>query len=429
MEGPESAHRSTDSARLAADRAARTSYGRLLARIVARSGDIASAEDALSDAFDAALTTWPSSGVPEAPEAWLLSVARRKLVDKARHAAIRQRPDVLAALVAAEEDQMNEPDRLPDDRIRLMLVCTHPAIDASIRPALMLQTVLGVEAAAMAPLFLVSSETMTKRLVRAKAKIRDAGLRFEAPDVRPVPERVHAVVEAIYGAYVLGAEGAIADGDTHDDLRREAVYLGEVVAQSLPDHAEALGFLALLRFCEARRPAQVDAVGAFVPILKQDPGAWNPTLMRRGYELLERAAQKSEPGPFQLEAAIHGAHCYRARSGVVPWAEIAHLYEVLVERYPSIGARVGLAVATAHARSSPTAGLSALLAMDGGLVQRHQPWWAALGYLHERAGNHAESHQCLVQALALTHHPRLQAYFRSELAKLEAPKTTAAQSG
>lgn len=415
-------------ARAAAELAARASYGKLLARVAVRTGDLSSAEDALADAFAAALTSWPASGVPSAPEAWLLAVARRKRVDMARHATLRRRPDVLAALAIAEEGAGGEHERLPDDRLRLMLVCAHPAIDPSVRPALILQVVLGIEAAAMASLFLLSPDTMTKRLVRAKAKIRASGLRFEEPEAADMEARVHALLEAVYAAYVLGREGAIAEGDARDELRREAVYLAELVAQALPTRAEPLGFLALVRFCEARRPAQVDAAGAFVPILEQDTAQWDLDAMRDGYELLGRAASLREPGPFQLEAAIHGAHCYRARTGRVPWAEVASLYRALVSQFPSVGATVGLAVATAHADESPDAGLEILLSLEAGLVQSYQPWWAALAYLHERAGQAAEAHRAFARALGLTSHPRLQAYFRAKLAR-SAPPAGADPSG
>lgn len=399
----------------AAELAARASYGKLLARLAARTRDVATAEDALAEAFASALTSWPASGVPEAPDAWLLAVARRKWVDMGRHASLRRRPDVVAALVA-EEARESDPNGIPDERIRLMLVCAHPAIDPSVRPALILQTVLGVEAATMAPLFLVGTETMTKRLVRAKAKIRASGLRFEEPEPADMPERVHAVIEAVYAAYVLGREGAVAEGDVRDELRQEALYLAEVIARALPERGEPLGFLALLRFCEARRPGQVGPAGAFVPMLEQDTARWDREQMRAGYELLRLAAAKGELGPFQLEAAIHGAHCYRAHTGTVPWAEIVTLYQSLVSHFPSVGATVGLAVATAHAESSPGAGIAILLRLEPTLVQGYQPWWAALGYLHERAGNASEAHRCLSRALGLTSHPRLQAYFRGRLA-------------
>ena len=352
---------------------ARESYGRLVAYLATRWGDLAAAEDALSAAFVAALERWPTDGVPERPESWLLTVARRKLIDSARHNAILGRPDIVAALNDALTTHSALASTLPDERIRLMLVCAHAAIDAKIRPALMLQAVLGLEAKTMASAFLVSAETMTKRLVRAKAKIRAAGLRFEEPTAADMHQRLHTLLEAIYAAYFLGREGAVADGDAHDQLRDEAVYLARTVAKALPLAAEALGFLALLTFCEARRAAQVNAAGAFVPLLEQDAGMWDRALMREGYLLLERAAAQGEIGPFQLEAAIQAAHCYRARSGRVPWDEIRRLYHALVTHYPTMGGMVGYAVATAHAEHDPSNGLTILTGIDPAAVRTYSP--------------------------------------------------------
>ena len=272
----------TDAAFQRAAFVARESYGRLVAYLATRWGDLAAAEDALGAAFVAALERWPTAGVPARPESWLLTVARRKLIDSARHNAILRRPAIVAALNDALTMHRAPAAALPDARIRLMLVCAHPAIDPKIRPALMLQAVLGLEAKTMASAFLVSAATMTKRLVRAKAKIRAAGLRFEEPTAADMQPRLHTLLEAIYAAYFLGREGAVADGDGHDQLRDEAVYLARTVANALPLAAEALGFLALLTFCEARRAAQVNAAGAFVPLLEQDAGRWDRALMREG---------------------------------------------------------------------------------------------------------------------------------------------------
>ena len=405
----------TDAAFQRAAFVARESYGRLVAYLATRWGDLTAAEDALSAAFVAALERWPTAGVPERPESWLLTVARRKLIDSARHNEILRRPDIVAALNEAITTYSAPVSTLPDERIRLMLVCAHPAIDAKIRPALMLQAVLGLEAKTMASAFLVSAETMTKRLGRAKAKIRAAGLRFEEPTASDMHPRLHSLLEAIYAAYFLGREGAVADGDAHDQLRDEAVYLARTVARALPLAAEALGFLALLTFCEARRAAQVNAAGEFVPLLDQDAGLWDRALMREGYLLLERAAAQGEIGPFQLEAAIQAAHCYRARSGRVPWDEIKQLYQALVTHYPTMGGMVGYAVATAHAEPDPSNGLAILNGLDPVAVRTYQPFWVAMWHLHTLGNDPTQARTSLLRALSLSTHPRLQAYLRSRL--------------
>ncbi len=384
----------------AATRAARESYGRMVAYLARRWRDVAAAEDALSAAFEEALVHWPAEGVPEAPDRWLLAVAHRKLTDGARHAAVRARPDVVAAL-AAEVSIDSGAFTMPDDRLRLMLVCAHPAIDPAVRPALMLQLVLGLEVKTMAPLFVLPEATLNKRLVRAKSKIRDAGLRFEEPEPADLPPRVNAVLEALYAAYVSGA-----DRDDAADLRAEALELVRIVERALPDDAEVLGCAALLAFCEARRPAffaGAEAGAALVPLDEQDVTRWDPRWLARGLEMLSRAAALgAHPGPFQLEAAIQAAHCYRARSGTTPWREIATLYDRLLQLGPTLGAHVGRAVASARATGSASLGLGYLDALEPEGRDRYQPYWLARAYLSELNGARKEARAALERALDLT---------------------------
>ena len=401
----------------AADTAARASYGRLLAYLTCHWKDVAAAEDALADAFLAALKKWPQTGIPAAPEAWLLTVARRKLIDAARHAKRFDPLDVVAHVADGVPISL-ESLRIPDERLRLMLLCAHPAIDPAIRPALILQVALGLDAKTMASAFLVSPEAMTKRLARAKKKMRDAGMRFELPDIQEMPERLNAVLEAIYAAYFLGREGTITEGDSRDELRGEAIYLARIVATMLPENGEALGFLALVLFCEARRPAQVDGKGDFVPLLEQAPQRWDETLMRQGYELLARSAPLKQPGVFQIEAAIQAAHCYRSRSGVVPWRDIAALYDILVGQQPTIGALVSRAIAHAYATGQPECGLRQLDALNPNVTRDYQPWWVARGHLLELLKQYEPAHTCLHHALGLTSHPRLRSFLTARINKL-----------
>ncbi len=402
----------TANAHAMADHLAREAYGRLLAYLAARWRDVAAAEDALSEAFAAALESWPRTGVPHKPEAWLLTVARRKLSDAARGEAVRERHDVLARLLEDAEDVVQSDTPMGDERLRLMLVRAHPAIDASVRPALMLQLVLGVEVKQMSSAFLLSTEALTKRLVRAKAKIKLTGMRFEQPDEADLEPRLHAVLESVYAAYFIGREGAMVGEDAHDQLRSEAVYLARVIATALPANAEALGFLALLLFCESRRAAQVNASGEYVPLLEQDATVWDHSLMRSAYELLSKAAALDTPGPYQLEAAIQGAHCYRAHSGAVPWREIAELYEQLVQRDATVGALVGRAVARAYASGDALLGVQLLREMDAELTCNYQPYWAAMGHLLLRAGEAESARRCLQRALELTVQPKVKRYLQ-----------------
>jgi RNA polymerase sigma-70 factor, ECF subfamily len=387
--------------RAAAMFAARESYGRMVAYLARRWRDVAAAEDALASAFEEALRHWPTEGVPEAPDRWLLSVAHRKLTDQARHTAVRGRPDVVAALAAEATTDLGA-FAMPDDRLRLMLVCAHPAIDTAVRPALILQLVLGLDVKAMAPLFVLPEATLNKRLVRAKAKIRDAGLRFEEPEPADLPLRVSAVLEALYAAYVSGA-----DREDGVDLRSEALELARIVQRALPEDAEVLGCAALLAFCEARRPAFlgacVDTGASLVPLDEQDPSRWDTEWLARGFAALSSAAARgAQPGPFQLEAAIQGAHCYRARSGVTPWSEIVTLYDRLLEIGPTLGAHVGRAIAGARATGSPALGLAHLDGLAADERGRYQPYWLARAYLSELEGARQEARVALDRALELT---------------------------
>ena len=254
----------SDGAAAAAEAAARRSYGRLLAWLAWQWRDVAAAEDALAEAFATALARWPRDGVPASPDAWLLTAARRQLLVAARRQRLADDP-TLTVLWPGADAAAPEAPALPDTRLRLMFVCAHPAIDAGVHSALMLQTVLGLDAARIASAFLVKPEAMTKRLVRAKSKIRTAGLRFEEPPPQEWPERVASVLEAIYGAYTLHW-GQVDDSES-GELAGEAVFLAELVAAHLPAEPEALGLVALLWLCEARRPARREV---FQPLHEQD---------------------------------------------------------------------------------------------------------------------------------------------------------------
>ena len=403
----------------AAEAAAWSSYGRLLAWLAWQWRDVAAAEDALADAFAAALERWPVDGVPEAPDAWLLTAARRRLLMAARRQRLADDP-TLTVLWPGEHAAAPDVAPLPDARLRLLFVCAHPAIDAGVHSALMLQTVLGLDAARIASAFLVKPEAMTKRLVRAKAKIRDAGLRFEEPGADEWPERVASVLEAIYGAYTL--HWGLADDADAGELAGEARFLAELVATQLPAEPEALGLVALLWLCEARRPARHDA---FQPLHEQDPQAWDASLIAQADAALHRAAAHRAPGPFQLEAAIQAAHVQGRLHGHVPWDGITRLHERLLEIAPTVGARIAHAVALAHAGPDARAGLRLLDAIEPERIAAHQPWWAARAHLLVMAGLHDEAAAAYGRALALTVEPRLRAWMTR---RLQAEQAVAARS-
>ncbi len=390
---------------------ARQSYGQLLSFLAARAGgDLAAAEDALSESFVAALAQWPRDGVPEKPEAWLLATARRRLIDAQRRGQVRHDAvnDLTHALAAAQA-VVDAGHDFPDERLKLLFVCAHPAIDPAARTPLMLQTVLGLEAERIAPAFLASPAAMSQRLVRAKTKIRDAGIPFEIPPPAELPERLSFVLDAIYAAYTAGWEDALS---TASDLAAEAIWLARVLTHLLPGEPEVLGLLALLLHCEARRAARVDAAGDFVPLPEQDPARWNAALIEEAESTLALAARRRTLGRFQLEAAIQSVHAQRARTGTIDWSAIASLYEALVRQSPALGAQIGRAVALAQVHGHAH-GLAALDTLPASAVQNHQPYWAARAHLLAALSRPTEAHSAYNRAIGLTTDARLRRFLQS----------------
>jgi predicted RNA polymerase sigma factor len=396
-------------ARVAVEAAARASYARLISFLSARSGDVAGAEDALADAFVAALRTWPSGGIPSKPDAWLLHAARRKLIDRRRRE--RTRDDgvhVLASLLAEAED-LSQAHAFPDERLKLLFVCAHPAIDARVHTPLMLQVVLGLDAVAISAAFLTPASTMGQRLSRAKAKIRDTRIAFEVPAGVELEQRLSAVLEAIYAAYGHGWEGADGMDAERLGLAEEALFLARLLVEHLPDQAEALGLLALLEYCEARRPARRSPSGEYVPMSDQDTQLWDVKRLAEAERLLTAASRCNRPGRFQLEAAVQSAHVERCQRRRADWAAIVVLYEGLVRLAPTFGALVGRAAAVAEAQG-PAAGLALLDAMPADAIGSYQPYWATRAHVEQRLGREHEARQSFDTALRLTRDPAVRRY-------------------
>jgi RNA polymerase sigma-70 factor (ECF subfamily) len=402
-----------------AEAVARGSYGKLVAFLAARTGDVAGAEDALSDAFATALAEWPHAGTPDHPEAWLLAVARRKAIDTARRRRIgaaaaeeiRIMADILADVPAGDSD-------IPDDRLRLMFACAHPAIAPGIRAPLILQTVLGFDAATIASAFLVSPATMAQRLVRAKAKIRHAGIPFRVPERAELPDRLDAVLEAIYAAFAEGWSDPAGTELRRRNLAEEAIWLGGLVVSLLPDAAEALGLMALMLHAEARRGARRDAAGAYVPLAVQDIGLWDSRLIRDAEALLLRASACGTVGRYQLEAAVQSAHSVRRLTGRSDWGAIVRLYDQLWALTGSAVVAINRAIAVAETEG-PAAGLAAMdgIAQDP-RVWEYQPYWAALADLLARAGAADAADQAYAQAIGLESDPAMRGFLQDRRSRL-----------
>jgi RNA polymerase sigma-70 factor (ECF subfamily) len=392
----------TDShaARTAVESVAREHYGRLIAFLSSRTRDVAGAEDALSEALVAALASWPETGIPRSPEAWLLTAARRRLVDRARHEKMRAGNALTLEILASESSHGAPPTPLPDERLKLLFVCAHPAIDADMRTPLMLQTVLGLEGAEIARAFLVTPATMSQRLVRAKNKIRHAGIAFEVPEARELSQRLEAVLDAIYAAYGNGWEDAAGVDTRARGLAEEAIWLARVLFEVMPDEPEVQGLLALILHCDARRSARRSIRGQFIPLSEQDTGLWNHAMIAEAERLLARAATFGRTGRFQLEAAIQSVHAERARTGRTDWHAIALFYERLVQLYPALGALVARAAAIAEVRGAQR-GLELLGEIDAQAVASYQPYWAVRAHLLKGVNRYGEAVDAFDRALGL----------------------------
>ncbi|HSI15969.1 MAG TPA: DUF6596 domain-containing protein [Chthoniobacter sp.] len=401
----------------AVEGAVRNSYGRLVAFLAARSGDVAGAEDALGDALVAALEKWPVEGVPEKPEAWLLHVARNRLIDAARRRQVREDSETTLQQIA-EEAQLaaGGHEAFPDERLKLLFVCAHPAIDIAARTPLMLQTVLGIDAARIASAFLVSPAAMAQRLVRAKSKIRDAAIPFRVPEPPEWNERIAFVLDAIYSAYTAGWESVNDAGSTLHALAADAIAIGRMLVQLMPGEPEAKGLLALMLHCEARSAARYTRSGEFVPLDQQDTALWSRPMMEEAEAYLHAAAQRKSLGRYQLEAAIQSIHAHRAVTGEIDWKEIVLLYGGLVQVAPGIGSQVGRAVAIAQA-GNPPAGYCALEEIPAERVVDYQPYWAARGHLLRLLDRYEEAAEAFTRAASLTEDPALRAYLFQRVAK------------
>lgn len=402
----------------AAERVARESYGRLVAFLAARTRDVAGAEDSLAEAFATALRLWPTDGIPHNPDAWLLTVARRRQVDAIRRRQTRSAGEEHLKLMADEiEAAAESPDEIPDRRLGLMFACAHPAIEKGLRAPLILQTILGMTAVDIAAAFLIPPATMGQRLVRAKTRIKEAGIPFRVPDKEELPERLDAVLDAIYATYTKGW-GEIGEARA-TALAEEALWLGRLVVSLLPDEPEAKGMLALMFYAEARRRARRDADGAYVPLEEQDTGLWDDSQIALAETLLHEANAAGPSGRYQLEAAIQSAHAARRRLSAPTWPAIVQLYDHLLALTNSPVVALNRAVALAEV-NGPQAALPTLNALaDDKRMADYQPYWAARGHLFALAGDKDQAHAAFTMAIGLSTDDAVRAYLRGKLQALQ----------
>ncbi len=383
-----------------AQHVAQTSYSKLVAYIAKHTRDVALAEDMLSEAFAAALRDWPKKGIPDKPEAWLLAVAKRKFIDGQRRKKGFEAGVSHLKMLAQELDEMISQEKLiPDERLALMFACAHPALDESVRSPLILQTILGLNAEQIASAFLVAPSTMGQRLARAKAKIKLAGIPFRVPEAEDLAERLDDVLDAVYAAFSAAwidpasSTGALAD---------EAIWLGRLISQLMPDAAEALGLTALMLFLHARSDARQGGKGEFVPLSDQETSCWDVAMIEEAESLLRRAQTLGVLGRYQLEAAIQSAHAARRSSFVTDWPAIALLYDVLFGQFGSPVIAVNRAVA--HGEAENAARGLALLPEPGEfpVLNQFQPYWAARAHLLAGVGQTRDASEAYELAIGLS---------------------------
>ena len=411
-----------DAARKTADAVARRSYGKLVAFLAARTRDVTAAEDALSEAFASALADWPVNGCPRNPEGWLLTVARRKLIDGVRRRqtgeAVGTQLQILAEGLEDAAAQAEKDMELPDKRLALLFACAHPAIEVGIRAPLMLQVVLGLDGEKIASAFLVSPAAMRKRLSRAKEKIQQAGIPFSVPEREELPERLDTVLAAIYAGFAEGWTDPSGTDAIRRDLTEEATFLARLVVELLPQEAEGLGLLALMLHAEARRGARRNTDGDYVPFAEQDPTLWNTQMMEEAEAMLLRASKLEAIGRYQLEAALQSAHVHRRLTGRTNWAEVVQLYDALASITDSPVVLINRALAIAEL-DGPQAAVVALqdIAADERLTQ-YQPYWAARAELLSKTGAYDEAHDAYDMAIGLEHEPAVRTFLQKRQAAL-----------
>jgi RNA polymerase sigma-70 factor (ECF subfamily) len=389
----------------------RCEAGRCTATLIRVLGDIDLAQDAVAEAFAIAAEQWPVRGIPPNPGGWITTTARNRAFDRLRRESSRSERQLAAQQLGRgdiEADHLPELDDLEvfidvvaDDQLRLMFLCCHPALAIDAQVALTLRLLGGLDTAAIARAFLVPEATMAQRIVRAKRKLRDNHAPYRIPRAAELPDRLHAILAAIYLVYTEGHTATTGDSLTRVDLSTEAIRLGRVVTDLMPDEPEAVGLLALMVLTEARRDARLDSEGFLMRLADQDRSRWDRTLIEEGQRLVSACLGRNQPGPFQIQAAIAAVHADAVRPDATDWSQIVSLYDQLwlIRPNPVVALNRAIALAELH---GPHAGLAAVQAIDSSPLEEYQPYHATLADFLARAGKHDEALTAYDRAIALT---------------------------
>ncbi|MEU8222706.1 RNA polymerase sigma factor [Kribbella sp. NPDC048915] len=386
----------------------RAEHGRAVAVLTRVFGDLEIAEDAVQDAFAAAVEKWPETGVPPSPAGWIITTARNRAVDRLRREAARASKQAEAALLHAESEPVEE-GAVHDDRLRLIFTCCHPALALNVRVALTLRMLGGLTTAEIARAFLVAEPTMAQRLVRAKAKIRAAGIPYRVPYEADLPARVRGVLAVVYLIFNEGYAASSGDALVRDDLAVEAIRLGRLIVDLMPDEPEAVGLLALMLQQHARRPARVAADGSLVLLRDQDRSLWDRALIDEGQELVRVCLRRNQPGPYQLQAAINAVHADAASAEDTDWRQILQLYDHLLAVEPTPIVALNRAVAVAEVEGPEPA----LAVVDALQLDSYYLFHAIRADLLTRLHRHPEARSAYQAARTRTTNPAEQAFLRS----------------
>jgi RNA polymerase sigma-70 factor (ECF subfamily) len=389
--------------------ALRQEHGRILAALISRLGDFDLAEDALQDALVNALERWERDGIPRNPGAWLLTVARRRAIDRLRRGATHENNSA-ALETLATEDPVDMDDAIPDDRLKLMFICCHPALSLEAQVALTLHTLGGLSTPEVARAFLVPAPTMAQRLARARSKIRGAGIPYRVPPADLLPERLDALLAVIYLIFNEGYVASTGDSLTRQELCAEAIRLGRVLVTLLPQSAEAHGLLALMLLHDSRRGARLNAAGELVLLDEQDRARWDGAEIQEGVRVLDEALALNDPGPYQVQAAISALHAQAPTAEATDWRQIAALYDSLARMTPSMVVEVNRAVAAAMTLGA-RAGLERLLRL-GAEADKFYPYHAARADLLRRTGQREAAAEAYERALGLCGNATERAYLQ-----------------